>query len=149
VAVYSDFTTPWNDFKAVYGTYQNYIGWLDGYGIDMITDAASGEWNAAFNHALQCFNTIESIHSVIFDMVRPSWQYNHFFSSIYYAWNEAPAPPAYELTMDAILSTMLSADPSQVMYFMGLLDAYKQSVWSRPFNKEFFAALARGFEEWP
>ncbi|GAH29755.1 unnamed protein product, partial [marine sediment metagenome] len=34
-------------------------------------------------------------------------------------------------------------------YFVGLVDAYRQSIWNRPFNKDFFAALARGFMEWP
>lgn len=62
-------------------------------------------------------------------------------------WPDVVVPA--DLTMDAILSTMLSADPYQVMYFIGLLDAYKQSVWNKPFNEEFFAALARGFEQWP
>jgi len=55
----------------------------------------------------------------------------------------------YELTMDDLIQTMLVADPNQVEYFIGLVDAYRQSVWNRPFNQEFFAALARGFELWP
>lgn len=62
-------------------------------------------------------------------------------------WPSEPEPA--ELTMDAILSTMLSADPPQVEYFVGLVDAYRQSIWNRPFNQEFFAALGRGFMEWP
>ncbi|GAH32071.1 unnamed protein product, partial [marine sediment metagenome] len=35
-----------------------------------------------------------------------------------------------------------------VLYFIGLIDAYRQSVWNQPFNKEYYAALARGFQEW-
>jgi len=62
-------------------------------------------------------------------------------------WPEVGDP--YQLTMDGILSVMLSADPVQVDYFVGLVDAYKQSIWNKPFNKEFYAALARGFMEWP
>lgn len=56
---------------------------------------------------------------------------------------------SYELSMDDIINTMLVADPDEVQYFIGLVDAYRQSIWNRPFNKEFFAALARGFMEWP
>jgi len=51
--------------------------------------------------------------------------------------------------MDTLLSTMLGATPEQVTYFIGLEDAYRQSIWNKPFNSEFFAALARGFQEWP
>jgi len=54
-----------------------------------------------------------------------------------------------EVTMGAILSAMLQANPNQVRYFVGLVDAYRQSIWNQPFNEEFFAALARGFEQWP
>lgn len=50
-----------------------------------------------------------------------------------------------EVTMDAILSAMVAAESEQIMYFVGLVDAYRQSVWNKPFNQEFFAALARGF----
>ncbi len=53
------------------------------------------------------------------------------------------------ITMQSILDAMVTANPDQTMYFVGLLDAFKQSVWNRPYNKEFFAALARGFMEWP
>lgn len=54
-----------------------------------------------------------------------------------------------EFSMDVLLNTMLQADPSQVTYFVGLVDAYRQSIWNKPFNKEYYAALARGFQEWP
>ena len=66
----------------------------------------------------------------------------------YYLSNCIEAEPTV-LTMDDILSTMLAADPNQVRYFVGLVDAYRQSIWNKPFNVDFFAALARGFEQWP
>ena len=71
-----------------------------------------------------------------FDYVGPWW---------WYFTNCITIP---EITMDSILSVMLSADPDQVEYFVGLVDAYRQSIWNRPFNQEFFTALARGFEQW-
>jgi len=61
-------------------------------------------------------------------------------------WPET-APPV-ELTMDALLSVMLKATNEQLQYFIGLVDAYRQSIWDKPFNQEYFAALARGFAEW-
>ena len=51
--------------------------------------------------------------------------------------------------MAAILAAMLEAEPDEVEYFVGLVDAYRQSIWNRPFNKQFYAALARGFMVWP
>ncbi len=53
-----------------------------------------------------------------------------------------------DIDMDAILSAMVVADGGQLQYFIGIVDAYRQSIWNKPFNEEFFAALARGFEQW-
>lgn len=52
------------------------------------------------------------------------------------------------LTMATLIQTMLTANPQEVEYFIGLVDAYRQSIWTRPFNQEFFAALSRGFMQW-
>jgi len=50
-----------------------------------------------------------------------------------------------EVTMDAILTAMITADFSQLQKFTGLSDAYRVALWNEPFNAEFYAALARGF----
>lgn len=63
----------------------------------------------------------------------------------YYTISEAPEA---EFNMDILLSTMITAEPKHIEGFIGLSDAYRQSLWNKPFNKEFFAALARGFEQW-
>ena len=51
-----------------------------------------------------------------------------------------------EVTMNSILSAMITANDEDIEYFIGLVDAYRQAIWNKPFNYEFFAALARGFE---
>lgn len=51
-----------------------------------------------------------------------------------------------DLDMDTLINTMLTATPAQITYFVGLVDAYRQSIFNKPFNEDFFAALARGFE---
>ena len=72
-----------------------------------------------------------------FDNVGPWWWY--FTNCI-----EAPT-----FDMSSLINAMLLANPVEVEYFVGLVDAYRQSIWNRPFNKEFYAGLARGFEQWP
>lgn len=54
-------------------------------------------------------------------------------------------PPAAEVTMDAILSAMITASLDEYTEFVGLIDAYRVGLWNRPFNAEYYAALARGF----
>lgn len=50
-----------------------------------------------------------------------------------------------DVTMAAMLNAMLGASPYELTYFIGLVDAYRSAIWEKPFNAEFFAALARGF----
>jgi len=50
--------------------------------------------------------------------------------------------------MDGILDTMLTADTAQMTKFVGIEDAYRSATWVKPFNVEFYAALARDFGAW-
>lgn len=50
-----------------------------------------------------------------------------------------------EVTMDAILTAMISAEFTELRAFIGIEDAYRVALWNEPFNAEYYAALARGF----
>lgn len=54
-----------------------------------------------------------------------------------------------DVDMDMILTAMLSAKFAQLEKFIGLIDAYRLAIWNAPFNAEFYASLARGFQKWP
>ena len=128
------------------------------YYLNKEINEASLDWNAGDDHAAihDIIEGLGDIRDCIVDILGGGFYgYN---SSTYalptaldydMAFPAAPDIEEYELTMAAILNTMLTADPEQTLYFVGLVDAYRQSVWNRPFNREFFAALARGFAEWP
>ncbi len=51
----------------------------------------------------------------------------------------------YDLTMDDMISVMLAATEEEYSYFIGVIDAYRVGLWNKPFESEFYAALARGF----
>lgn len=53
--------------------------------------------------------------------------------------------PPTEVTMDAILSAMITAEFEQIQTFVGIVDGYRVGIWNEWFNVEYFAALARGF----
>lgn len=52
------------------------------------------------------------------------------------------------VNMASILLAMLAAKQPELMSFVGIVDAYRQSIWNQPFNQEYYAALARGFTLW-
>jgi len=53
-----------------------------------------------------------------------------------------------EVNMAAILTAMLAATPEEIQQFIGIVDAFRVSIWNRPYNEDFYAALARGFTQW-
>lgn len=53
------------------------------------------------------------------------------------------------VTMDSILTAMLGSSFDQLQKFIGIEDAYRVALWNAPFNADFYAALARGFQKWP
>lgn len=75
-------------------------------------------------------------------LIHGNWQGNHPYRLPYYLRYCIDDG----MDMDMLLSAMVTADFSQLQYFIGIVDAYRQSLWNKPFNAEFFAALARGFE---
>ncbi len=114
-------------------------------------DAARVYWNGGNDHlALDkcitgCYRLASSVYYIIgrFTEVSPwyllpklhtlSWEYS------------MDEPPAADVSMDAILSAMITASLDEYTEFIGLVDAYRVGLWNKPFNSEYYAALARGF----
>jgi len=142
--------------NVLWDSWQTAQGWIASLAANY--SQAAADWNAGDDHA------------ALEDVIQGMWDANQALVNIlkkgYYGWDgstyallsaldrdhacpfitEADIP---SFNMDAILSVMLSATPEQVEYFVGLVDAYRQSIWNRPFNQDFYAALARGFMIWP
>lgn len=53
------------------------------------------------------------------------------------------------IDMGDILTAMLAATPDELTNFIGIEQAYMASIWNAPYNGEYYAALARGFRQWP
>ncbi len=145
---------PWPDFPA---------------SLDMLSDAwdlcpltietsqlginnAWAHWNASQDHlAIQdTLLALQELHDTVDNMLSYIFSFDPktLLCKVLYQMADLTGGDEFELTMDAILSTMIGASPDQVTYFVGLVDAYRQSIWNKPFNAEFFAALSRGFMEW-
>lgn len=77
------------------------------------------------------------------DITEDTWEESDFHESIYWAWAEGAA-----VNMAAIIQAMLQATPDEIKYFIGLVDAFRMSIWNQPFNYQFYEALARGFMQW-
>lgn len=88
---------------------------------------------------------IANLEDIVKYLIFGNWQASAPYRIPYYLRNCV----GFDFDMGTLLSTMLAADPDQVEYFVGLVDAYRQSIWNRPFNADFYAALGRGFMIWP
>ncbi|GAH51263.1 unnamed protein product, partial [marine sediment metagenome] len=114
-----------------------------GHTADAYQHSEAGEYPEAIEDlVLACYDLANSTGYLAYNY--DPWAYEGALH-----WYFTHCIKADDFNMDALLSVMLSADPEQVEYFVGLVDAYRQSIWNRPFNKDFYAALARGFMLWP
>ena len=145
---YTNFMDAIKAFWVAYPVGRDYLDSFESHRTWMYNAALDGHWQDAFGFAGMAMNDLESVHLYCYDLEKAKVQDNHFLSSIYFAWKEGGEPPEYDLTLDAILTAMITATPDQIMSFVGIVDAFRQSIWDKPFNREYYAALARGFMEW-
>jgi len=139
---YNNFTDAFSDLEDFWESANGWKHWVPIY-ISNANSEASGEaWEWAIRYTTTAIYWLSSIVFAGFDMYASQNNVSHFLASIWFAG--AAAEPT-EITMDAILSAMITADISQIEYFVGFVDAYRMALWNEPFNAEFYAGLARGF----
>ena len=118
-------------------------------------NSARGYWEAADDHAAidKLISAVEHHNEALENsMADAFYGYDGSTNIVPTALDPAMAfevAESYNLTMGKVLDIMLVATPDEVLYFIGLVDAYRNSVWTKPFNQEFYAALSKGFQEWP
>lgn len=64
-------------------------------------------------------------------------------------WINDNWPDGGAVDMDAIINAMFTATFNELEKFIGLVDAYRLALWNAPFNAEWYASIARGFQKWP
>lgn len=135
--VYADQCSNWLSARGSWTTYKNQIGYAD-------TAWGVGNDTVAIGHLIDAGRTMGFLCQFMFDFVATAADQSVFMECFYWAGQSGEAA---EFNMDILLSTMVGASHNQLENFIGLVDAYRQSLWNKPFNVELFAALARGFEE--
>jgi hypothetical protein len=65
--------------------------------------------------------------------------------SLYWARNDSlPSTP----TMLQIINAMISSNPDELETFICIEDAFRASLWDKPFNYEWYAGMVRAFKSW-
>lgn len=85
---------------------------------------------------------ISHCETVLKNLIWGNWQGYKPYRVPYYLRYCIEAEP---FDMDVLLSTMLAAEFEQFQTFIGIEDGYRMALWNKPFNAEYYAALARGF----
>lgn len=109
-----------------------YVGQEDWSNAQIEFAAASDDFGYVFRYLIQ--------DDMWYKGLRRDWR-----DALYWINDNWPIDGPAEVTMSAILSAMVTATGDELKYFIGLVDAYRSSLWEKPFNAEYFAALARGF----
>lgn len=120
--------------------------------MDFAVDFAGvGDYENAIKQTHNAFDHVLDTHSQFFyigAVEYPRYHIIDLFEIIDTRFIDLEAAEPAEITMAAILQVMLTATAAEIKYFVGIVDGYRQAIWNQPFDSEFFAALARGFEEW-
>ena len=96
-----------------------------------------------FYRMYAAIQTIRNFLVVQSDLLYDPWDRSSFYESIYWAYKDAP--PAV-VTMESILAAMITATDDDFKSFIGIVDAYRVGLWNKPFDSNYYAALARGFK---
>jgi hypothetical protein len=110
----------WSDASFFLSTYQDTAYWW--------TAHAENDYDVQWNNACAIYLIIQKCNAL---------------------QTQVDAMSGGDVDMDSILSAMISASFAQLQKFIGLVDAYRMAIWNAPFNAEFYASLARGFQQWP
>lgn len=113
------------------------------YAGDYIEDEEWALAKTALYNAADLFGTCASY--LLSDDIWGEGLRGHWKDALYWINDNWPGDGDGVVTMDAILSCMITATFSQLQTFVGLVDAYRVALWNEPFNSEYYAALARGF----
>lgn len=143
----------WSNFWDAFAVWEYGLDLLEGYRGDVQnriavirSTADVGNWKSSLYH---CAAAIDKLSTMIWTCTlggTSNPKICGLYDSVY--WSFFGGDGGVELEMEMIINAMLAATPYEVNYFVGLVDAYRQSLWNKSFNSEFFAALARGFEQW-
>lgn len=127
---------------------QIYFQNVSGYLVQLGNHIKAQDWTNAEIACDNVANSIEGASNYLLNDSSPTYGLRYWWKLALY-WIGNNWPSGGEVTMDSILSVMTTASFAQLQKFIGLEDAYRVALWNAPFNAEFYAALARGFQTWP
>lgn len=142
---YNNFDDAFAAFEVDYNLSEIYYAWVQTY-IDAANNEATGEdWEQSIRYCTTAIVWLRNTVRNLGDYFTLGVEQSHLMASIYYA---SKVPEAPSISLSSIIMAMYEATPTEITSFIGLVDAFRQSIWNRPFNREYFAELARGFEAW-
>jgi len=143
---YSTFSAAFSDLSSKFGTVKQYTDWATQNAQDAYSGASNPVDKTHFGMATYAIECIANAVRQLCYLIGTDYQQSYFFESIYWAyWGNVGAG----VSMDDILNAMLAAKFEELQKFIGIEDAYRVALWNAPFNADFYAALARGFQKWP
>lgn len=143
---YSNFAAAFTDLYAGFSLNKTIMSNLWTYAQNVQVYNAAGPYFTAIDYTQMALHSCYWLFYNILNTEAATVDQSYYYESFYWAAQE---PTGATITMQAIINAMFLANKTQVSSFVGLMDAYRQSIWNMPFNAEMWAAVARGFQQWP
>jgi len=143
----------WSELMVQMNTYHA-LAREDWYDAEEDIEVADDEWWGGNDH-WALFRAIQAgLHLVDLTLHSNFWYvyglngFDSMTEALFKLTDERIEGAGGDVTMRSILDAMFTADGYELMQFVGLVDAYRQSIWNKPFDADLWAAYARGFEGW-
>lgn len=91
---------------------------------------------------------LRSMLSVLMGMTRSAWDQSSFYESMYWAGQPGEAPDEYELTLIKMLGAYIAAPEIDRRSHRYLLDAFRASMYNKPFDLSYHTEWVRRFATW-
>ncbi len=146
------------DYDTIFTLFEDdmYNAWGFGFNVRTDADFAENQYHAGFKdsalhniiHAGQNAGNAWDAYITSSGLDFPWMSITALFESLNERLVELEEAAPGELTLFKMVNAMLDGVPTDIEMFVGITDAFRQSIWNRPFNKQLYANLARSFETW-
>ena len=145
---YDTFGAAYADFEDEFAAIKQNLEWAAANAAAALSGVSDPVDKTHFGYLVYAVQLIQQSFDKMGDYTESIYNHSHFYESVYWANKDQADPPEYELTLVKIIEAYIAADDDHRTGHRLLLDAYKSSMYDKPFDKEYHALWVQRFRSW-
>lgn len=145
---YDNFGAAYNDFKDEFAAIKQKLDWAGTNASAALSGVSDPVDKTHFGYLVYAVQLIQQAFVLMGDYTESIYNHSHFYESVFWAAQPGEAPEEYELTLIKIIEAYLDANDDARSAQRLLFDAYKASMYDKPFDEEYHALWIQRFQSW-